>query len=380
MRILTLQRVCTSYRVPLFKKLSNIVGVDFTLLIGADIPDSKVKNATALAGVNFHKFETSFIKLGRYTFPWHIGLLKYLRIHRPEVIICEGESHFLGYLVAIFYKLVFDRNVALIHWCFIGLPGEEHRIRSLNFRIKRFLYNFFDAFLLYSSYSKKRLVEMGQPAIKGFVATNVGNVELLLKISSDLDISESNARSKLGLPDNFTVLYVGTLDRNKKPDLLLALASRPEFNTVNFVLLGKGDMYDELLSSSNLLPARNVFVKGHVGDDLPIFYKAASCLLVPGRGGIVISEAMSFGVPVIVYQADGTEYDLVNAESGILLKCGEENDFANAIALLLSDGAKHRCMKEKSQKLITCKYNTNNMIEKVLLAANFASKSGREKV
>ena len=39
---------------------------------------------------------------------------------------------------------------------------------------------------------------------------------------------------------------------------------------------------------------------------------SADVVVVPGRGGIVISEAMVHGVPVIVHQADGTEYELVH--------------------------------------------------------------------
>ena len=55
-------------------------------------------------------------------------------------------------------------------------------------------------------------------------------------------------------------------------------------------------------------------------------------MALPGRGGMVISEAMAYGCPVIAYQADGTEFDLVvDGETGIRMKRGDSEELLEAI-------------------------------------------------
>ena len=50
-------------------------------------------------------------------------------------------------------------------------------------------------------------------------------------------------------------------------------------------------------------------------------YCKADIVYVPGRGGMIISEAMAFACPVILHEADGTEYDLViNGKTGFRIK------------------------------------------------------------
>ena len=49
-------------------------------------------------------------------------------------------------------------------------------------------------------------------------------------------------------------------------------------------------------------------------------------MIVPGRGGMNISESLAFGLPVIVHQADGIEYDLIkNGRNGFII---EDNEIA----------------------------------------------------
>ena len=91
--------------------------------IGEDVPNTKIKSGPDLRGINYRKLKTLFLPLNARTLQWHVGLVGELRKFNPDVILCEGESHFVGYLQAIGYKYLFNRRVALMHWCFISLPG-----------------------------------------------------------------------------------------------------------------------------------------------------------------------------------------------------------------------------------------------------------------
>ena len=124
-RIAVLQRVCAVYRTGLFSALGSADNVDMKLFVGRDIPGTKVKGVTDCGGVPVVKLETRIIRVGRRLLPFHVGLVGELRRFRPTVILCEGESHFLGYLQAIYYRYRYARPAGLIHWCYIALPGRE---------------------------------------------------------------------------------------------------------------------------------------------------------------------------------------------------------------------------------------------------------------
>jgi glycosyltransferase involved in cell wall biosynthesis len=125
-----------------------------------------------------------------------------------------------------------------------------------------------------------------------------------------------------------------------------------------------------------------VFLPGRVADDLFIYYRAADALIIPGRGGIVISEGMAFELPVIVFQADGTECDLVqNKITGIQLDGCDVEDFKNAIVYLYNNPDHCREMGLNGKWLINNKYNTKNMSSVIRDAVTFVTSSsvGRSK-
>lgn len=374
-KLAILQRVCPNYRVALFSSLSSNASLEVKLFIGDDIPGTKVKSGGELKGVNFKKLRTRFIKIGHRILPLHIGLIRELSAFKPDVILCEGESHLLGYLKAIFYKTFYDRKVGLIHWCFISLPGEPLDRSGIVGKMKKYFRTFFDAFLLYSSFSKARLVKLGIPDEKAFVATNVGDVDKYLKIADSITKSTAEAREEVQLPNRFTVLYTGTLDENKKPEMMLDLAKICDPAKFNFVLLGAGEMLEELRNRVLSEGLSNVYLPGRVTDNLSIYFRSSDVMILPGRGGIVISEAMAFRLPVIVHQADGTEYDLIeNGITGFILEEGSTSDFRHLIERLESDPPKCRAMGIAARQLVEKQYTTANMVRQITNAVHFAMK------
>ncbi len=374
LRLAVLQRVCPGYRVTLFTRLTSSNEINAKLFIGDSIPNSKVNNAVTLDGIRMAKLKTRFIRFGKRVLPWHVGLIKQLKSFDPDVILCEGESNFLGYLQAIWYK-TFIKKVGLIHWCFISLPGEPLQKPGIGLIVKRYTRKFFDAFLLYSSFSKTSLLKLGIKENKAFVATNVGDVGHFIGLADSLTETASNARLKLNLPEKFTVLYTGTLDRNKRPEMLLELARLCDPKSFNFVLLGGGEMFEELTTTVNKKGLSNVYLPGKVSSTLALYYKASDVLLVPGRGGIVISEGMAYSLPVITHQADGTEYDLIrNDETGFILNSGDVDSFRQKVEWLKLNKEQSTIMGKAGRQLVQFSFTTNNMVSKIIEAAAFTKK------
>ena len=193
----------------------------------------------------------------------------------------------------------------------------------------------FDHFLTYSSFGKRRLLDLGHSPDRVHVATNVADTSAHLQHADRLHVSATQARALLNIPEKFTVLFVGTLERNKRPGLILDLAKITTNTDYNFILLGDGTLLTCLRESVRREGLPNVYLPGRVSKELPLYYRAADVLLVPGRAGMVISEAMAWSLPVIVCEADGTEYDLVsNGETGIHLEKNSVIAFRESIERL----------------------------------------------
>ena len=90
--------------------------------------------------------------------PRHRGLAKALRDFDPDVILCEGESHFLAFLTAA--RVRSERaGRALVHWGLGGLPGRGG-VRLVSW-LKRPLQALADAFLVYSSFGRDVMERIG---------------------------------------------------------------------------------------------------------------------------------------------------------------------------------------------------------------------------
>jgi len=371
-RLAILQRVCTSYRVGLFRRLSERKDLEVRLFVGDDIPGSKARNAPDLAGLDVVKLPTMFLRVGSRVLPLHRGLRKALNRFRPDVILCEGESHLLGCLAAIRHRRQ-DRRVRLIHWSLGGLPGVPVCPGSLRSRLKYALQKRFDAMVSYSSFGRDCLMRLGHSPEKIFVATNVSSTETHLTVADGMSASRAQARARLGLPDRFTAIYAGAMDRNKRLDVLLQAAAGPDAGSCNFVLLGRGSILNELKAFAAKRKLTNVYFLGRVVDELPWYYRASDVLVLPGRGGMVISEAMAHGLPVIVFQADGTEYDLVrHGETGIVLRRGDAEEIREAIEFLRTNPGESSVWGAKGQSLVRDQFNLRSMTGQIVEAIDAA--------
>jgi len=129
-------------------------------------------------------------------------------------------------------------------------------------------------------------------------------------------------RHKLGLNDEFIVMYSGRLSIEKGPDLLLqawSLIPESQRKGKQLILVGEGGMRPELeglLCSLNI--AESVSFVGFQEDILP-YLCAASLVVMPSREesfGISLAEAMSVGRYAVATTVGGLP-ELVSGVSGV---------------------------------------------------------------
>lgn len=106
------------------------------------------------------------------------------------------------------------------------------------------------------------------------------------------------------------------------------------------------------------------------GSELERQFTRADLFVLPGTGGLAVQQAMSFGLPVIVGQADGTQADLVQPENGWSLLAGSSESLANAMQQALSDVSRLRKMGMESYRIVKDEINLETMVQAFVGAVN----------
>lgn len=158
----------------------------------------------------------------------------------------------------------------------------------------------------------------------------------------------SNIKEKLNA--SHLLLYTGRPAPWKGIQYLLEATKilNAEFNNIKVLLLGvvRDDMeiyYRWLMDIANKIGLKNViFSKGVPHPDLPKYYSAADCFVLPSlieNCSLSLLEAQSCGCPVVVADAGGTP-EIMGKESGLLCMPRSPND----MALKIREVLKHREM------------------------------------
>ena len=373
-RVAILQRFCTAYRVALFRKLSLQKELRVKLLIGENLSGGKARTSADLSGIDVEQLPTRWLKLGGRYLPDHKGLLNALSNYNPDVILCEGESNALNNIKILFYRRRHP-YIGLVHWSLGEMPGIAVKYRGFKGMLKRMVRNRFDSYIVYSSYGRNALVKLGHKPEKIFVAVNVGDTSKHLNTAGKLRQTQIEARQELNLPNRFTVTYVGAITPNKRLDKLILAAAMLAERDYTFILAGDGPILSELRSLADKHHLHNIITPGRITQKLPLYYRASDVSVLPGRGGIVISEAMAYSLPVIVYQADGTEYDLVqDGINGIRLTRGDPEEIAEALESLRKNPERTRNLGAAGNRLLREKYLQENMVLQITEAIKAVSR------
>ena len=137
------------------------------------------------------------------------------------------------------------------------------------------------------------------------------------------------------------VLFVGRLQARKRVDLLLqACAALPERLQPRLIIVGDGPERD---IPSKHWPRRSIprpnSPAPSMGAELAALFAGADLFVLPGTGGLAVQEAMSYGLPVIMGQGDGTNDDLVRPANGWQIPPDDLEALTNTLAAALADAA-----------------------------------------
>jgi len=167
--------------------------------------------------------------------------------------------------------------------------------------------------------------------------------------------------------DRFTILFVGRLQARKRIDSLLKACAQLE-SKPRLVIVGDGPERESLESLAREIYPEAEFIGARHGAELKPYFTEADLFVLPGTGGLAIQEAMSYGLPVIVAQGDGTQDDLVRKENGWQIPPDNFEALLFTTKNALSDVARLRRMGEESYRIVKEDINIEKMVETFVTA------------
>lgn len=353
MKVLFITNIPSPYRIDFYNELGK--SVDLTVIF----------EAKGAEGIRFNwninkikNFKAIFLKEGNIKekrIDWKI--LKYIKKNKYDEVVATSYSYFTEMVALICLKI---KRIPY----FLETDGGLIRDETIQKRAyKRFLVSNAKGYFSPSKSSDDYLFFYGakREIIHRYPFTSLQDSDILKEVPNEKEKIE--LRQKLGLKEKKIILSVGQFIYRKGYDILLNVCKNLS-NDIGIYIVG-GKPTDEYLELKKNLNLDNVHFEGFkTKDELSEYYKTSDLFVLPTREdiwGLVINEAMAYGLPVITTDKCVAALELVkNNENGYIVSVNNIEEFVQKINEILFNEDLCRQMGEKSLKIIRT-YTIENM-------------------
>lgn len=311
----------------------------------------------------------------------NFGIVRELTRNRYDAILLFGWNSFANWLVFLTAPLFGTK---------IFLQGENPLSQELlkgkmKLRLKRlvfwWLFRRIDAFLYIGEENKKFYRYYGVPESKLFFSPYAVENDRYTPAVATLKERRDSFRKELDIAHNdVAILFVGKLIEKKRPfDLLrayeqAAISGSGKGGNLSLIFVGDGALREELECYAREHHLNHVYFVGFKNQtELPQYYTLADIFVLPsGIGetwGLVVNEAMCFGLPVIVSNVVGCGSDLVKEnQNGFIAPLGNIQKLAHCL-VQLADNKERRIAFGKRSSEIVSGYTHEKDVNAILAAA-----------
>ncbi len=354
-------------RVPIYKKLSSNPKLDFKIYF---LSDPGIREVYDRQFCHFFKWDTLDISQVNYeilspgkkgnnfmkTFCGGMRIMSDISKNKYDAVVIPGYGMPFYWLVFLGVFLSRTPKVLLGEPRFpeINVPGFKKIFKK---PLLRYLFKKVEAFGYIGTQAKKFFLDYGVENSKLFFTPYAANNDYFFAKSEELSPRKQELRSRFGIPEGLPViLYLSKINKNKGAYELLRVFENIS-TAAALVYVGSGPLLKDLESYVRARRLANVFFFGFQNiSQVSNFYALADIFVLFSRAeswGLVVNEAMCFGLPVITTDAVMASYDLVReAENGYVLGAGDTEALARCLCGLLADPQLRRRMGERSLEII----------------------------
>ncbi len=377
MRVFILQEIIPNYRVPVFRRLAQLAGMELTVFYSEPsraMRSENLKNVEVVEGFRH-------IKLGLWEFGSHVyqfGILWRVIVSHPHVVI-TGQSERLDSLVLMLLcKLLrirflwFQGGVPYIDKTKIQEYADRGRLNRWlgRYNPKRWLAHMADGLIVYSEHAASYYKKMGFNAKKVWVAPNSPDTDALQEYREmwQKHPGELENMKRRFAPSGQKILFLlGRLNRERKVDVLLrALRQLLDRGIeVSLVIVGDGDERQYLAEMVSGLGLTNVYFEGAIYDEqnLARYFLISDIFVTPGIASMAIKMAMSFGTPVITVDYGLEVHAVEEGANGLIFPMDNADVLAEKIQMLLGSEELMSRLSKGGVDTIKNSININRMVE-----------------
>lgn len=361
------------YFSPLWANLNADPEIDLTVYYGSDEGVRTMKDAgfgvdvkwdtPLLDGYQYKFFKNYSLFSGIFNGSFglmNFGIVRELFAHKFDVVILHSWSFFTEWL--IFGAALISRTPIFLR---VETPLNQEFLKPV---WKRFIKHFFlsflfkgiSAFLCIGTENKEFYRFLNVPARKIFFTPYAVDNDRLIKEYNKLRDQKHLLRQEIGIVDDKVIfLFVGKFIPKKRVMDLVHAFERMDVENKVLMLVGDGVLRKDVkdyIADKNLRDVHLVGFKNQT--ELPSYYAMADVFVLPSdlgeTWGLVVNEAMCFGLPVVVSDVAGSSKDLVmDGENGFVVKVRDVNQLTETLSRLANDSVMRSRMGKKSLQMIT---------------------------
>lgn len=345
------QRVLPAYRLDFFDLLAQQFEQGLEVFAGSSKQGEGVVDSTALKVASFYPADNVHFPVFRSHLLWQKNFLAWIGKCHPDCLIVELNPRNLATPRAV--RWMHAQGKKVIGWG-LGTPIKGIFSTAKKAFWRRLIAGF-DGVITYSSTGSGQFAALGFDPQKIFIAPNaVAPRPVKPPVWRALHYKE-------GRP---AILFVGRLQYRKKVDTLLrACAMLPLEIKPDVRIIGDGPARAEWEALAKSVYPQAEFLGDLHGAELEPYWQQADLFVLPGTGGLAVQEAMSYGLPVMVGEADGTQTDLVRAENGWQLNSATPEELTKILTIAFSDVKLLRRMGLESYRIVAEEINLEAMVD-----------------
>ena len=362
------QRVLTDYRTDLFELIGAACSGGCTVFSGSPKPSEGIGTGGSLAAANYISVENRTYLKGVFETHRQPGLKQHLKNSLPSIYVTVPNPRLIDSFSTSRYLR--KQGIPCVAWGIGTTDFWDKPFKSLRKIYRKTFLNQFDAFLCYGTKAAAQYAALGFDEERIFPIFNATKAR-----PSGPPPERSNQFTAVP-----KIITIGRLIESKGFDRLIDAASILQQKGIKLQvwIVGDGPDRTRLEKLSGDIKAPVEFLGRKTGEDLSRICEQSDLFVLPGLGGLAIQEAMTFALPIIVTEADGTEVDLVR-ENGWVVKKNDVDKLANAIQLAIRDPQSLRLRGLESYRIVQEEINLEMMAERFVQSANRITELGLRK-